>query len=273
MRLTLRTAIAAGAVTAVVAPVAGVAAGASATTTTGRDRLHLLSAATRFHAAESNNWFGYNQGALSHSRYTSITGNWTVPTATQHSTGQDEYSSTWIGIGGGCIDDGCGTGVTDETLIQAGTEQDVAADGTASYNAWWEIIPEPETAVSLPVHPGDQIHVAIAESTPGLWSIEIDNVSTGQNFSTTTPYPGLGGSAEWIEETPLLLGTNAGFGALPNLTPVQFSGATVNGANAGLDSSQEMDLVDNSGTVYAAPSAPNATRDGFTACTWTATCQ
>jgi hypothetical protein len=45
----------------------------------------------------------------------SITGDWTVPTASQHSAGQSEDSSDWIGIGGGCIDAGCTA--TDSTLI------------------------------------------------------------------------------------------------------------------------------------------------------------
>ncbi|MBV8219248.1 MAG: hypothetical protein JO325_12350 [Solirubrobacterales bacterium] len=54
----------------------------------------------------SSNWFGYGQGTLEQGSklFNSITGDWTVPTATQHSSGQAEDSSDWIGIGGGCID-------------------------------------------------------------------------------------------------------------------------------------------------------------------------
>jgi hypothetical protein len=270
MRRTVGSCLAVAAALAVL-PAAAATASHSALSATGH-RLHLVAPATRFHTAESSNWFGYNQGALDHSRFTSVSGDWIVPTATQHTPGNDEASSDWIGIGGGCPDTGCGSGATDPTLIQAGTEQDVAANGSASYNAWWEIIPEPETAISMAVHPGDQIHVAIAETVPGVWSIQLNNVTTGQSFSTTTPYSGVGASAEWIEETPLLLGTNAGFSSLPNLTPVPVSHATVNGANANLDPSQEMDLIDGNGTVYSVPSAPNSTRDGFTACAWATTC-
>src|SRR4051812_48528361 len=62
-----------------------------------------------FNTNESSNWYGYNQGALEPGKgfFNSITGDWTVPTATQHTRGQDEYSSTWIGIGGGCVDANC----------------------------------------------------------------------------------------------------------------------------------------------------------------------
>src|ERR1700745_4100893 len=97
-------------------------------------------------ANQSNNWFGYNQGSLEQGNklFNSISGDWTVPTATQHASG-DEASSDWIGIGGGCIDAGCTAG--DNTLIQTGTEQDVSG-GTASYSAWWELVPAPSVAIS-----------------------------------------------------------------------------------------------------------------------------
>ena len=37
-------------------------------------------------------------------------------------------------------------------------------------------------------------------------------------------------TAEWIEETPLLIGTGAGLADLPNLSNVPFSNARTNGA-------------------------------------------
>src|SRR5579862_7609280 len=63
---------------------------------------------------QSTNWSGYNIGAdypqvSTGTTFTSISGQWTVPTATQHTSGQAEDSATWIGIGGGCIDDNCDT--------------------------------------------------------------------------------------------------------------------------------------------------------------------
>src|SRR5690349_25133197 len=83
-------------------------------------------------ASQSSNWSGYNQGLLEagHS-FTSVSGGWFVPKATQHTAGEQEFSSTWIGIGGGCVNAGCT--VTDATLTQERHEQDVAVDGTASY--------------------------------------------------------------------------------------------------------------------------------------------
>src|SRR6184192_2986206 len=78
---------------------------------------------------QSSNWSGYNQGTLEQggTLFTSVAGAWVVPTATQHTNGQAEYSSSWIGIGGGCVNANCSA--TDGTLIQAGTEQDVSSSG------------------------------------------------------------------------------------------------------------------------------------------------
>jgi len=234
------------------------------------DLLHLSA-----NANESTNWFGYVQGTLEQGgkQFNAIAADWTVPAATQHSSGQAEYSSDWIGIGGGCVDANCL--VTDSTLIQTGTEQDVDAGGSASYGAWWEVIPGPSLVIAnMTVGAGDHMHAAIAEVLAGanLWTITLQDVTRGEAFSTTVPYSSTHLTAEWIEETPLLIGTDAGFAALPNLTNPSFAHATTNGATANLSSSEEMLLVDSSNKVIGTPSAPNATRDGFSACTWATSC-
>jgi hypothetical protein len=242
-----------------------------------RSHGQLLRVGPRLHADTntSSNWFGYNQGALEQGGklFHSISGEWTVPTATQHTAGQAEASSDWIGIGGGCVDAGCT--ITDPTLIQTGTEQDVSASGSASYYAWYELVPAPELQItSMPVSPGDRIYASIAEVVPDseLWTITIRDLTDGQSYSTTVPYSSTHATAEWIEETPLEIGTNAGFAALPNLTSPAFDLATTNGAPANLKPSEELDLVDSGGSVIGAPSAPDPDSDGFNACTWAATC-
>jgi Peptidase A4 family len=261
----IRSAIAATALAALVAVPAAQAKPKAA----HGDLLHL-----RANANQSSNWFGYNQGTLEkgNTLFNSITGDWTVPAATQHNAGQAENSSDWIGIGGGCIDAGCTA--TDNTLIQTGTEQDVSTTGAASYGAWWEIIPGPSINISNPVSAGDHMHADVTEAIPNsnVWKITLQDTTKGWTFTQTVPYSSTHGSAEWIEETPLLLGTNAGFAALPNLSNPAFSSAKVNGANANLQTSEEMQLIDSGGKVIGAPSAPNATHDGFSACTWASSC-
>src|SRR5262249_34156423 len=72
---------------------------------------------------QSTNWSGYGQGTLekNNTMFHSIEGQWVVPTATAAPHRSRGHSSSWIGIGGGCVNADCS--VTDNTLIQAGTEQ------------------------------------------------------------------------------------------------------------------------------------------------------
>lgn len=231
---------------------------------------HLRGATT-----ESNNWFGYDQGALEEGKlFNAISGEWTVPVATQHSAGQEEASATWIGIGGGCVNEGCAA--SDPTsLIQTGTEQNVEPSGAASYSAWWELVPVPAITIEgMHVSPGDRMRAEIAEAIPDaeVWNITLRDVTTGQSFSQEVPYPSSHASAEWIEETPLSFGTSgAGLTALPNLTETSFENATVNGSAAKLTPSQKIALTSES-RVIGTPSEPNSAASGFGACAWATTC-
>jgi Peptidase A4 family len=238
--------------------------------------VHAASNPLAVDANQSDNWSGYDQGSIEQGGtppklFSSIGGDWTVPTATQHTSGEAEYSSDWIGIGGGCVDSGCTT--TDNTLIQTGTEQDVSSTGAASYSAWWEIIPGPSmTITSMTVHPGDRMTASLSQAAPGVWTITLDDTTDSQSYTTTVPYSSSEDTAEWIQETPLIIGTNAGFAALPNLTSPVFDLASTDGSSANLKASEEMDLVNSSGGVIGAPSAPDPDADGFNVCTWASTC-
>jgi hypothetical protein len=256
------------------------AAAATAGTASGANGgvVHIVHVANgQVNTNQSSNWSGYNIGAdypqvPAGTLFTSVSGEWTVPTASEHGSDTAEDSATWVGIGGGCVEDSCT--VTDNTLIQAGTEQDVSDTGQASYDAWWEIIPETETEVSLPVTAGNKIKVTITESTstPGSWTIKIQNLSTHKKFTTTQTYSSSEDTVEWIEETPLEIGTTGtGLATMPNLTRVHFSDATYNAANAGFQTIDEMQL-DNNSMIEATPSAPSKTMNGFNDCTWATSC-
>ncbi len=224
------------------------------------------------HTNTSTNWFGYNQGSLSTKKlYHSIVGVWFVPTATQHQAGQAEHAADWIGIGGGCVNSSCT--VTDSTLIQTGTEDDVSSGGTASYSAWWELIPAPSITIpSMIVHPGDEMGAEISETIPNsdVWNIHIVDVTQHESFTKQVPYTSSHDTAEWIEETPLIIGS--GLAALPNLTDPNFDHGMVDGGNANLNASQEIDLINSSSQVIGAPSSPDSDLDGFGACAWATSC-
>ena len=259
----------------------GALASATAGATTGKDARSVATLAAHgqlihpFATNTSNNWFGYQQGVLdkNDTLFHSISGTWIVPKATQHTKGQAEHAADWIGIGGGCDNSKCT--VTDNTLIQDGTEENVGKKGKASYSAWWEIIPEPSTSIHMKVKPGDHMSSSIVETPKDSenWKITLRDVTRHETFTKTTAYTSSYATAEWIEETPLVIGTNAGLAALPNLTSPRFDDATVNGALAKLKSSQRINLVNSNGKVIGAPSAPDPDRDGFNACTWTKSCK
>jgi hypothetical protein len=225
----------------------------------------------------SSNWSGYNQGSIEKGgkTFTQISGTWTVPKATQHKAGEAEYSSSWVGIGGGCVDANCT--VTDGTLIQAGTEQDVNAAGAASYSAWWEIIPEPSTTITtITVHAGDKMSVTISDPTgTNRWTIVVKDLTNGQTFTMNTPYPSTHATAEWIVETPVVIDNHGHVtvGPLPNLATTRFNLGRVNGAAPSLQASEEIRLVDpNTNQALATPSSPDPSKDGFNDCTYATSC-
>ena len=226
-------------------------------------------------ANQSFNWSGYVQGSLEPGKgpFHSIAATWIVPTATQYRGGEAEFSSSWIGIGGGCLDTTCMA--TDPTLIQAGIGHDVDGAGHARYYAWWETIPRPLVETTLPVHAGDRVAVAIVENRiPEVWTIVIVNLTARGVFSLTLPYPSTYGSAEWVIETPVVL-TDAGnvqVGPMPNLSVVRFDYARANGVSPRFITAERMELVDFDLTLIATPSLADGQGDGFNDCTYTATC-
>ena len=225
-------------------------------------------------ANQSFNWAGYVQGALEKNKtFHSIAATWIVPTATPHRPGEAEYSSSWIGIGGGCVDAACSIG--DDTLIQAGIGHDIDATGAADYYAWWETIPAPLVRADLMVRPGDRVAVTISEGrVPEIWTIVIANRTTGSKFTITLPYPSSYATAEWVIETPVVITDTGGIqvGPMPVLTTVRFDHARANGASAEFTPAERMELVDFDLTLIATPSLPDRKGDGFNDCTYTATC-
>lgn len=223
----------------------------------------------------SGNWSGYQLSTLgsaavptSPTTFTSISGEWVVPTATQEVAGQAEYAATWIGIGGG--NDVSLQPVGSPTLIQTGVAEQVSAKGVASYYAWYELIPETETQVTMPVAPGDIVRATISENpnAPGAWTITETDTTSGKSFTVNVTYPSLMDTAEWILEAPTIVGTGGtGEATLPNVGTVQFGGATVNGAPAALSQGFTLDMEPGN-AVIADPSLPDSTGAGFNDCSY-----
>lgn len=226
-------------------------------------------------ANQSFNWAGYVQGRIAKGHdFHSVAAEWIVPKVKQRNRGVAEHSSSWIGIGGGCLDSACT--LTDATLIQAGIGHEVDEAGYAHYYAWWETIPAPLIRTELPVRAGDRVRVEITESpaTPQIWTIQIANQSTGGSFTLTLPYTSTYGTAEWVIETPIVISDDGGItvGPMPDLAVVRFDNATANGLPAEFVPSEQMQLVDFDLSPIALPSLPDRDADGFNDCTYRTSC-
>jgi len=220
-------------------------------------------------ANQSFNWSGYMQGSLEKgTTFHAISAEWIVPRVRQRVAGEAEFSSSWIGIGGGCLDTACT--LFDATLIQAGIGHDVDASGNPDYYAWWETIPAPLIRTGLAVRPGDRVRVEIAESaaTPGIWTITILDRDTAGAFSMTLPYTSTHGTAEWVIETPLVISDTGAVtvGPMPELSSVHFDNATANGAAVAFVPAEQISLVDFDLSPIASPSLPDRDADGFNDC-------
>lgn len=87
-----------------------------------------------------------------------------------------------------------------------------------------------------------------------------DTTTTSQNFTTLRPYVGQLTSAEWIQETP----TNGQHVAtLAVDSPTVFDTGTINGSNAGLNSSESGAMFKGRRHQISTPSLPDADTDGF----------
>ena len=178
----------------------------------------------------SANWAGYvAQG----STYTAVSGTWVVPTVSVANT-STAADATWVGIGG----------VASQDLIQAGT-QAVVQNGSVQYQAWYELLPNYQTQISLSVHAGDSVSVSFAEVSPNDWSLTFMNNTTGQVYQKNITYTSSHSSAEWIEEMPVG-GTGNALGYLPldNFGTAAFSNAHVvaNGMSETLSSANAQPL-------------------------------
>ena len=167
----------------------------------------------------SNNWAGYVLTPYTYSinnEVLAINGTFTVPLVTHSQIAPLEQTATWIGIGGYH---------NDSTLIQTGV-WGINNNGTASYYAWYELLPAPPTTINMIVRPNDTIYaqIGLVNSTLSLWNISLTDLSTGKTFSKTINYNSSFRSAEWVVEAPAVLKNSTVLTIAPFST-VQFNNA------------------------------------------------
>jgi len=124
--------------------------------------------------------------------FTDVTGQWREPKAT--CSGTPTSVAIWVGLGG--------YSVTANALEQAGTSADCHADGTATYYAWYELVPADSVTVNLKVNPGDVIAASVVVNGTDVLVQVIDRTRrTRFTKHLTMAAPDLT-SAEWIAEAP-----------------------------------------------------------------------
>lgn len=229
----------------------------------------------------TSNWSGYalakfNSGV----NYTSASAEWTVPQVQDAPGATTSYSSSWVGIGGFCLNAKCSR--VDKTLIQLGTEQDASSNGTTQYYAWYETLPKPPTTItSLTVSPGDKIVATLSDgpkvihtrpsdkgssgggggSKTQTWVLTMSDITTGASWSTSLSYDSSLASAEWIEEAPY----SGGVLPLADFGTITFNPGSANGKNPSLSQTNGIVMNDPNGQSSNV-SDPDTDLDGFNAC-------
>ena len=195
---------------------------------------------------QTSNWAGY---VVTGTNLTSVSGSWTVPHPTSTSASGTSSDAAWIGIGG----------VAHSDLIQVGTINLVASDGTVSTHAFYELLPATAQFIaSFIASPGDGISASVTQTAAGVWNITLTNTTTSQTYSTSVNYSSSLTSAEWIQEDPG--DANGNLLPLDNFGTIYFTGAsaTQNGTvlSASAAGSSPITMMDPSThTPKATPSA------------------
>jgi hypothetical protein len=247
--------------------------------------------------AQSANWSGYVIGAGSGGssggsgqHFSAVAGSWVQPTA--RCTSGSGNAAFWVGLGGadhpsagatgldgssasgtvpgaGQAGDGSGLGQAgngaagsrpSDSLEQAGTESDCSSDGTATYFAWYELVPAAPVKLGLAIHPGDHISTRVSISNSNM-TVSMTDHTTGQSTTKTvaTNNPDTS-SAEWIAEAPSQCDQS---GSCTPLALTDFGTATFTGSSATTTSGHTGTISDSAWPAVAVQLNPDATSSGF----------
>jgi hypothetical protein len=151
--------------------------------------------------------------------FTDVTGTWTQPAATC-AAGQSTSAAFWVGLGG--------YSENSQALEQTGTEVDCSASGTATYFAWYELVPANSVVTKLKIFPGNVITASVVVNGTNVL-VQIKNRTRRTSFTKrltmSSPAPDLT-SADWIAESPDLcdsVSNNCFTTTLTNFGSVTFS--------------------------------------------------
>ena len=188
------------------------------------------------------------------SAVSSVSGSWVVPEV--NPSENMTFSGVWVGIGG----------YGEETLIQAGTEQEYV-NGKAVYYAWYELLPDYLVRINnIHVQPSDTMtaSISLVNENTNTWTITIRDVTRGEQFKKTFVYNSSRLSAEWVVERPKVNGTVSTLADFGNVTFTECK-ATLNGVTAAIGNFSYAQLVmQEEDTPLVSVSSLDEDESGFT---------
>ncbi|MDR3539607.1 MAG: G1 family endopeptidase [Desulfosporosinus sp.] len=204
---------------------------------------------------ESDNWAGYIDTPSDGNSYTSVSGNWTVPTISVSQ--QNAAAAQWIGLGG----------VSSTDLLQMGTIEQII-NGQQVTEVFCEQLPSPAQMV-MSVPNGSTINASISQASDLTWNLTftVNGQSQTQTISPVTLDPlyvsGIGTSAEWISEDPSTESDQ--LYPLADMGTVAYQAALVNGQplNSTSNNVQPVAMVSSNENVLIAPSVLGADNESF----------
>jgi len=222
----------------------------------------------------TSNWSGYAIAQYQTGQYyTWVQATWVVPAVTFGRTmfsffAREEYSATWVEIGGFCLNTQCTS--VDNSLIQLGIEENVSSSGATSYSAWYEMLPQAEVPITgFKVNPGNQITASlqcVSACSAGVtqsWLLSMTNNTTGQTWSQNFTYSSSLASADWIEEAPSSFGGTlplADYSRISPFVPIVGANSAWNSLTLSANGIQMSD-------AYGQTSSPSSTdANGFAIC-------
>jgi len=180
-------------------------------------------AASVYEVMYGQKWAGYIDVTRGARQFSTVSGTWTIPTATCGATTAEE--SIWVGIDGWTI----------SKVEQVGTFVQ-CLDGLPSYYAYYEMWGNAALngglevflpTASDPVAPGDAVSATVSLAN-GQWVFTVDDTTAGWSSSNNVVQPvppPAQSSAEWIVEAPLICVDLCKTATLAETTPVTFASA------------------------------------------------
>jgi hypothetical protein len=193
----------------------------------------------------STNWSGYavtgSDGAFS-----SVSSNWTEPTATCDDNG-DEYAAFWVGL----------DGYNSDSVEQTGTDSDCDG-GSPDYYGWYEMYPADPVYFNNTVEPGDSMSASVSVSGDTYTLTLTDNTQGWTQTENETESGLADSSAEVITEAP---SSESGPLPLADFGTVNYTGSTVDGSSMDSQDPTSITMVGSSGDQLDSTGAMDSSGD------------